>query len=118
MHLEQLAERLGFLPGGIRAPFGGVVHDGPQAVGLLLESADKGGDAGFIAEVRLQRLCAKGAKPVDAVAFAAVGKDDREAVFQQSLGTMQPDPLAGSGDENRGLMHENPLPVMGGPPTH
>ena len=28
---------------------------------------------------------------------------------------MQPDPLAGSGDENRGLMHEYPLPEGGRP---
>ena len=41
-------------PGSSAQPFRGVVHDGAQAVGVLLELVDEGEDAGFAGKVRRQ----------------------------------------------------------------
>src|SRR5690606_30315992 len=67
---------------------------------------DEGHDAGFVVELSPQYRRAPGTQAVDGVALAAIADDDRMTIVQQAFGAMQPDSLAGSGDEDRSLLHE------------
>ncbi|MNC55631.1 hypothetical protein D3C75_1051700 [compost metagenome] len=78
------------------------MHDGAQTVGVLFQFADKGQDPGFAGEVREQRDRPQVAQGLHAGAFTAVADDHRLTVFEQPFGAMQPDTLAGAGDEDRG----------------
>ena len=102
MNVEHAAERFGFTVRAFRQPFGGIVDDGAQAVGVALQFIDEGKDGGFAGEVREHRDSAQITQDLYARTFAAVGEDDPVAVFKQTLRAVQTDTLAGTGDEDRG----------------
>lgn len=54
VHAEQLLEGFGLMAECLVQPGRGVVHDGAQAVGVLLEQIDEGQDARFAGEIGRQ----------------------------------------------------------------
>ncbi|MNK88139.1 hypothetical protein D3C87_1080930 [compost metagenome] len=83
-------------------PFGGVVDNRPQTVGVGFQFADEGEDPGFTGEVREHRGGPQITQGLYAGTLAAVAENHAMAIFQQSPGAVQADTLAGAGNENRG----------------
>ncbi|MOA26870.1 hypothetical protein D3C78_1477010 [compost metagenome] len=100
VHVEHLAERLGFVAGLFLQPVRGVVHDRPQAVGMRLELFDEGEDAGFVGEIGLQAGGAQRTQLRNARALLAIADDQRMTVLQQTGRAVQTDALAGAGDQD------------------
>ncbi|MNJ71993.1 hypothetical protein D3C77_685980 [compost metagenome] len=76
------------------------MHDGAQVLGVLLELVDEGEDAGFAREVGRQGQRAALAQFVERRALAAVADDHRLPRVEQSPCAVQPDTLAGAGDQD------------------
>ena len=102
VHVEHAFEGFGFVARGFRQPFGGVVDDGAQAVGMGFQFIDEGENGRFAGEVGEHSDRAQIPQRLHAWTFAAVGENDLMAVFKQTLRAVQTDTLAGTGDENRG----------------
>ncbi|MNX53354.1 hypothetical protein D3C86_840470 [compost metagenome] len=102
VHAEHAGERFGIGVRGFGQPFGSVMDDCPQAVGMGIQFADEGENTGFAGEVRKHRRRPQISQGLHAGAFAAVAEDHAMAVFEQALRTMQADTLAGTGDEDGG----------------
>jgi hypothetical protein len=108
VHAEHAGEGLSVGVRGFGQPFGSVVDNGSQAVGVGFQLGDEREDPRFSGEVGKYRGGAQVAQCLHAWAFAAVTEDHRMAVFEQTLRTVQADTLAGTGDEDRscGRGHE------------
>ncbi|MNZ96214.1 hypothetical protein D3C78_1153980 [compost metagenome] len=102
VHVDHAGEGFGLVPGLLAQPVGSVVHDGAQALGVLLELVDEGEDAGFAGEVGRQGQRAALAQLVERRTLRAVADDQRLAGVEQAPRTVQPDPLAGAGDQDGG----------------
>ncbi|MNF69440.1 hypothetical protein D3C84_513230 [compost metagenome] len=102
VHAEHAGECRGV---GVRCfsqPFGGIVDDCPQAVGMGFQLVDEGEDPGLAGEVREHRGGPQVAQGLYAGTLAAVAENHPMAIFQQSPGAVQADTLAGAGNEDRG----------------
>jgi hypothetical protein len=108
VQVEHAREGFGLAGRGFGQPFGRVVHDGAQAVGVGFQRFDEGENPGFAGEIGEQADGTQIAQCLYARAFAAVGEDDATAFFEQPLCAMQTDTLAGTGDKDRGggIRHE------------
>jgi hypothetical protein len=85
---------------GFRQPFGGVVDDRAQAVGMGFQSRMKARMPLRLAKVGKHADRPQIAQRLHAGAFAAVAENHAMAVFEQTLRAMQADTLAGAGDED------------------
>src|SRR5690606_36055927 len=101
-------------------PLRGVVDDGAQAAALRLQLFDEGQDAGLVTEVCLQGDGAALTQAHDAVALLAVADDHRLAFVEQTFGAVQPDPLAGTGDQDgkAGSAHMRPVQTKERPASY
>ncbi|MCY1464422.1 hypothetical protein D9M71_824420 [compost metagenome] len=69
---------------------------------MLLQCGNEGEDAGFAGEVGRQGQRAALAQFVERRTLRAVADDQWLAFVEQSPRTVQPDPLAGAGDQDGG----------------
>ncbi len=100
VHADHALEYLGFMARGFGFPVGSVVHDGAQAVGVILETGDEVENAGLAGEVRRQGGGAALTQLGQSLALAAVADDHRLPAFQQAQCAVQADALSASGDED------------------
>ncbi|MNF70817.1 hypothetical protein D3C84_527440 [compost metagenome] len=102
MHAEHAGKRCGVGVRRFGQPFGCVVDDRPQAVGVGFQFADEGENPALAGKVGEDCRRPQIAPCLYAGAFSAIAEDQRMAVFEQSLRAVQADTLAGTGDEDRG----------------